>query len=210
MRQLPPYRLATERLVIRCWEPRDAAGLKAAVDGSLEHLRRWMPWAWDDPQPLADKVERLRTFRGNFDLGTDFVYSVWDLAEREVLGGAGLHPRSGPDSLEIGYWVTAARAGQGIASEVAGVLTRVALEICGVDRVEIGVEPGNGASEAIPRKLGYEHEGVLRRRLPWRDEAPRDRICYALFAEGSASALAAMPRFDAWDAAGLPIEVVGP
>ena len=41
----PPYRIVTERLVLRCWEPRDAAALKEAVDASLDHLRPWMPWA---------------------------------------------------------------------------------------------------------------------------------------------------------------------
>lgn len=207
MRQVPPYRMATDRLVIRCWQPGDAAAMKAAVDASLDHLRRWMPWAWDDPQPLDAKIELLRTFRGNFDLGTDFVYSVWDAGEQEVLGGTGLHPRVGQDALEIGYWVRRSRSGQGIATEAAGVLTRVALEVCGVDRVEIAVEPGNHASEAIPVKLGFEREGLLRRRLPWRDEQPHDKIVFSLFADGSAPALAAMPLFDAWDAAGRPIDL---
>ena len=36
---------------MRCWEPRDAPLLKEAVDSSLDHLRPWMPWAHDEPQP---------------------------------------------------------------------------------------------------------------------------------------------------------------
>lgn len=205
--RVPPYRLVTERLVIRCWEPSDAPALKDAVDSSLEHLRRWMPWAWDDPQPLDEKVNLLRTFRGNFDIGTDFVYSVWDRDEQELLGGSGLHPRVGQDALEIGYWVRASSVGKRVGTEFAGVLTRVALEICEVDRVEIRVEPGNRPSEAIPVRLGYTREAVLRRRLPWRDEQPHDAVVYSMFAHESAPALAALPTFDAWDAAGRPIEL---
>ena len=49
----PPYRIETDRLTIRCWEPRDAPLLKQAVDASLDHLRPWMPWARDEPTPLA-------------------------------------------------------------------------------------------------------------------------------------------------------------
>ena len=55
-----PYRIVTERLVLRCYDPTDAPLLKAAIDGSLEHLRAWMPWAYDDPVPLGQMAERLR------------------------------------------------------------------------------------------------------------------------------------------------------
>jgi RimJ/RimL family protein N-acetyltransferase len=62
-----PYRIVTERLVLRSYDPTDAPLLKAAIDGSLEHLRAWMPWAYDDPAPLGQMAERLRRFRANFD-----------------------------------------------------------------------------------------------------------------------------------------------
>src|SRR5439155_22043403 len=67
----PPYRIETERLVIRCWEPQDAPLLKEAIDSSLDHLRPWMPWAREEPQSLAQKVELLRHFRGRFDLRSE-------------------------------------------------------------------------------------------------------------------------------------------
>jgi hypothetical protein len=38
-----PYRIVTERLILRCYDPTDAPLLKPAIDGSLEHLRAWMP-----------------------------------------------------------------------------------------------------------------------------------------------------------------------
>src|SRR5262245_8467890 len=91
--QGPAYRIETPRLVIRCWEPRDAPLLKAAIDASLEHLLPWMPWAKDEPQSVEAKMELLRQFRGRFDLGKDFVYALFDRQEREVVGGSGLHPR---------------------------------------------------------------------------------------------------------------------
>src|SRR6185295_2082821 len=97
----PPYRIATERLVVRCWEPRDAPLLKEAVDSSIDHLREWMPWAHEEPQPLEAKVALLRRFRGNFDLGQDYVYGIFEGHESRVVGGSGLHTRLGPDAFEI-------------------------------------------------------------------------------------------------------------
>ena len=68
-----PYRIETERLVLRCYDPEDAPLLKDAVDRSLEHLRPWMPWTPDEPEALDTVYERLRGFRGRYDLGEDYV-----------------------------------------------------------------------------------------------------------------------------------------
>ena len=74
----------------------------------------------------------------------------------EVVGGTGLHGRIGPGGFEIGYWVTAERTRQGIATEAARALTAVAADRPGIDRVEIHHDQDNVASAGIPRALGYE------------------------------------------------------
>ncbi len=162
----PPYLIRTERLVLRCWEPRDAPLLADAIDSSLDHLRPWMPWAYDEPRSLDDRLALLRSFRGRFDLGEDFVYGVFSPGEDEALGGSGLHTRAGEGALEIGYWIRASAVGRGYARETAAALTRVAFRVCVVDRVEIRVDPANEASLRIPRALGFAEEATLRRRLP--------------------------------------------
>lgn len=73
------YRIETERLVIRCYQPKDGILLKNAIDESLDHLRPWMPWAHNEPEKLADKIARLRKYRGQFDLGVDYVYGMIDV-----------------------------------------------------------------------------------------------------------------------------------
>jgi RimJ/RimL family protein N-acetyltransferase len=200
----PPYRIETERLVIRCWEPRDAPLMKEAVDSSLDHLRPWMPWAAAEPQSLEEKVALLRHFRGRFDLGQDFVYGIFSADESEVVGGTGLHTRAGDDTYEIGYWIRASRVGAGLATEVTAALTRVALGTCGADRVEIKVDPANAASLAIPRRLGFVEEATLRRRLPASGGPPRDSVVFSLFA-GELSEPVAAARFEAYDAAGARV-----
>src|SRR6476659_9682252 len=142
----PAYRIVTPRLVVRCWEPRDAPLLKEAIDSSLDHLRPWMPWAKHEPQTLAEKVELLREFRGQFDLGADSVYAIFDSGDQRVLGGSGLHPRIGPGALEIGYWIRADAVGRGYATESTAALNRVAFEVAGVERVEIHCAAENHAS----------------------------------------------------------------
>ena len=132
-----------------------------------------MPWAADEPKPVEEKAELLRFFRGRFDLGEDFVYGIFARDESEVVGGTGLHTRVGAAALEIGYWIRASQVRKGYAREVAAALTRVAFRVCGVDRVEIRVDPGNAASLRVPRVLGFAEEATLRRRLPSKARAGR-------------------------------------
>jgi RimJ/RimL family protein N-acetyltransferase len=196
-----PYRIETERLVIRCYEPRDAPLLKEAIDSSLEHLRPWMPWAIDEPQTLEEKTELVKYFRSNYDTGENFTCGIFSADESEVIGGTGLHPRIGPGGLEIGYWVRASATRQGFVTESTAALTRVGFEVCEADRIEIRIEPGNDASFGVPRKLGFVEEATLRRRLPGRVGGPlRDVTIFTMFREDFDPAMA--PGIRAFDARG--------
>jgi RimJ/RimL family protein N-acetyltransferase len=203
----PPYRIETERLVVRCWDPKDAPLLKEAIDSSLDHLRPWMPWARDEPQSVDQKVQLLRRFRGEFDLGQNFVYGIFDAGETEVVGGTGLHPRVGERALEIGYWIRASRVGRGYATEASAALARAAFEICGVERVEVRVDPANLPSLAVPRKLAFREEATLRRRLPdGRDDgALRDAVVFSLFRDDVERTPVGSASFAAYDAAGARV-----
>jgi RimJ/RimL family protein N-acetyltransferase len=196
-----PYRIETERLVVRCYEPSDAPLLKEAIDSSLEHLRPWMPWAHGEPQTLEEKVELVKVFRANFDSGENFTYGIFAADESKLLGGTGLHPRIGPGGLEIGYWVRASSTRQGIVAESTAALTRVGFEFCGADRIEIRIEPRNEASLGIPRKLGFVEEATLRRRLPGGEGGPlRDVTIFTMFREDFDPSIA--PAIRAFDARG--------
>ena len=190
--------------MVRCWEPRDAPLLKEAVDSSLDHLRPWMPWAHAEPQPLPAKVDLLRTFRGQFDLGQEYVYGIFSADESEVVGGTGLHRRSFEGVLEIGYWIRASRVGEGLATEATAAVIRAGFEVAGAARIEIRVARENAASLAIPRKLGFVEEGTLRRFLHGPDGTPlqRDAVVFALLREELAGSPVARAELRAFDAAG--------
>src|SRR5579871_4727113 len=111
--EAPPRRFATERLVVRRYERGDAPLVKEAIDSSLEHLRPFMGWAWEAPDPIEVLENRLEFFGGIFDRGDDWVYGLFAQDGSELVGGAGLHPRVGPGALEIGYWIRSSRLRQG-------------------------------------------------------------------------------------------------
>src|SRR4051794_89051 len=125
----PAYRIHTQRLVIRCWDPADAFMLQAAVHESLDHLLPWMPWASSEPEDIQVKIERLRTFRGKFDLNQGLIYGIFNEDQTRVLGGTGLHTRLESDAREIGYWIHKDFINQGLATEISAALTKVAFEV---------------------------------------------------------------------------------
>ena len=200
-----PYRIETERLVIRCYEPRDASLVKEAIDSSREHLQAWMPWALAEPQSLEQKSELIEFFRSSFDTGENFTYGIFAGDESELLGGTGLHPRVGPGGLEIGYWIRASATRRGFVTESTAALTRIGFEVCQADRIEIRIDPRNEASKGIPRKLGFLEEATLRRRLPagQADGPLRDVTIFTMFRDDLDAALA--PGLRAYDAHGEQI-----
>lgn len=158
----PAYRIETKRLVVRCYNPSDVSLLAESITESVEHLRPWMPWVHNEPEAIEVKLARLKRFRGMFDLGQDFVYGIFNPEETKLLGGTGLHRRLGDNELEIGYWIHRDFINQGLVTESTAALVRVAFEVLHIHRLEIHCDPANTASAAIPRKLGFTHEGTLR------------------------------------------------
>jgi RimJ/RimL family protein N-acetyltransferase len=197
----PAYRIETPRLVIRCWDPKDAVMMQVATAESKEHLLPFMPWAADEPQTVEQKVELARRFRGRFDRDDDYVYGIFNPKETRVLGGTGLHTRVSGNALEIGYWLHKDFINQGLITESTAALTRVAFVLYHVERLEIHCSVENHASAAIPRKLGYTHEAT-RRGLGYANGRPTDSMIWTLFADEYPKTLSASAQLRALDIRG--------
>ena len=200
-----PYRIRTERLLIRCYDLADAETLRLVTAANKEHLAPWMPWARLEPQSLDDKAALIRRFRGQFDLGQQFVYGIFHPAGEQLVGGTGIHRRSGPPSLEIGYWIDRDHLGLGYATEASCALVRTGFEIMKADRIDIRCEPENVASARVPEKLGFTREGLLRARLEWHDGVYRDALYWSLLSSEYANSLAAKATIEAFDILGRKI-----
>jgi RimJ/RimL family protein N-acetyltransferase len=201
----PAYRIETPRLVLEAPDPAHARALKDAMDTSRGHLARFMSWADREPETLDEVVARLRFFRSRFDAGEDFVLAVHTREGGPIVGGTGLHPRVGSGGLEIGYWVSTSHLRRGIATEIAGALTRVAFEVFDCRWVEIRCARSNVESAGIPPKLGFVHEATLRDRLELPRGVIEDALVFTMLAKDYANSDAAKIPIQAFDAAGRKI-----
>ena len=150
-----PERIEHPGFVLRCRDEADAPRVKEVVDRNLEHLRRFMPWARDEPRPVEEMAARMRGAREKFMRDEEWQFGIFSADETRVLGAIGLHRGAAPGTMEIGFWLCRSAEGRGIATEATRILTNLALTRLGAERVEIRCDTRNERSAAVPRRLGY-------------------------------------------------------
>jgi ribosomal-protein-serine acetyltransferase len=141
-------------------QDRDAAELLDLVNRNRDSLREWLPWV-DRTHSIADVRHFVSISAEQWEagLGPNCVIRVVG----EIAGSIGCHPINWQDrSCSIGYWLDAARQGQGIVTRSCAVLMDYLFLELGLHRVEIRCGVGNQRSCAIPERLGFAREGVLR------------------------------------------------
>ena len=159
-----PDRVIGDGVLLRRWLVSDAQRLGEAIAQSAEHLRPWVSWMADEPRTLETRRERISGWEQRWYAGGDVFLGIF--VNGHVAGGAGLHRRRGPDTLEISYWTHVAYLRQGIATRAARALTLAALGLRTIDHLEIHHDTANDASRRVPERLRYTLVGQAPNELP--------------------------------------------
>lgn len=181
MQKATAYRIETERMIIRCYKPEDAITLNQTVKLNMSHLLPWMPWVKAECDSIEQKIERIRKFRGEFDLGHDYLYGIFDKTDQKMIGSIGLHTRPEGDAREIGYWISVENINKGFATEAVSALTRVGFDVALLSRIEIHCSTDNIRSITIPKKNHYTLEAVLKNRISDAHGNVNDKMIWTLF-----------------------------
>jgi len=155
MNRKPFSSIKTPRLILRPYSIQDAQELHNSMKDGTDHLLPWLPWAEGEPQPLPEKQKLITTFIEKFNTLQDFVYGIFDHSNTRLLGGTGLHPRVGPNNIEIGYWIRHGETKKGYATEASYAMIRAAL-LLDIQLVIIRMHANNKASTRIPQKLNFQ------------------------------------------------------
>ena len=172
--------LRGERVLVRPYRETDAAALQEAVAESREHVRPWLPFA-DDHQTVEESLLFIRRVTAHWLVREDLTLGFFDVHTGRYLGGSGLHPRSWDiPFFEIGYWVRRSAEGNGFVSETVRLLTDYAFEMLHANRVMIRCDARNLRSAAVPRRLGFVEEALLRNEAIAQDGSIRSTLIFAL------------------------------
>lgn len=162
----PPARIVYDdgarHLTLRPWSYGDLDALMDAVIASTAALKGFMPWAHTPPTREAEHALITR-FQADYHAGREYVFGCFG-ASGEVLGGAGLHPRTAlnPRALEVGYWCHSAHTGRGWTTLAVQMLIAVAFDRFGCDRFQVIHDEANVASRRVVEKCNIPYEGTLR------------------------------------------------
>jgi ribosomal-protein-serine acetyltransferase len=164
-------------LILRTFRPDDAEELCRVVDANRQHLRAWMSWV-----DANTEVEHSRLFIEStwkqYAEDKSLVCAV--VLHDRIVGVAGYHALRGQNrAVSLGYWLAEEATGQGIMTDCCRFLTDYAFASLDLNRVEIGVAIANARSRAIPERLGFFQEGIIRD-AEWLYDHYVDHAVYAM------------------------------
>jgi ribosomal-protein-serine acetyltransferase len=144
---------------LRLWEAGDAAELTAVIAADRDYLATWLPWA--ETHGFQDSVEFLDLKRLQVEANDGFEVAI--VLDGRIAGGIGFHRVDWVNrSTSIGYWLAADAQGRGLMTAAVATLLDHAFFEWELHRVIIEVIVGNERSQAIPERLGFRQEAILR------------------------------------------------
>ncbi|GED97002.1 GNAT family N-acetyltransferase [Gordonia crocea] len=174
--RLGPLEVAAGGVVLRPIKLRDGAAWSRLRVRNQDLL---VPW-----EPTTDGNWAARHHRSNWP-------SLYSVLKSEARRGAvvpfvievdgeyagqltiGNVQRGAVRSAWIGYWVDRDQTGRGVATAAVALGVDHAFGALGLHRLEATVQPTNAASRSVLTKVGFRHEGLLKRYMDvdgrWRD-----------------------------------------
>jgi ribosomal-protein-serine acetyltransferase len=151
--------LLSEGFCLRLLDEDDAPELHALIDANRPRLAKWLPWA--GAQAPRDTIEFVRRTRKQLADNDGFQVGVFT---GEAIAGVVGYP--GVDwqnrSTSLGYWLGEEYQGRGTMTLAVRALVDHALSAWRLNRVQIRAAEENQPSRAIPERLGFRQDGVLR------------------------------------------------
>lgn len=164
---------------LRIFEERHAREVAELVDQNRAYLRKWLPWV-DDSRSVEDSKAFIRSSLQQFAQNEGFQAGIW--YRGKLVGGIGYHQLDWIDrKVEIGYWLSESHQGKGLMTKACRTLITYAFTQLGLNRVEIHCATENFRSCAIPKRLGFTQEGILRD-AQWLYDHLEDLVIYGLLA----------------------------
>ncbi len=158
-----PPTLTTERLTLRAFTDDDAQPL-------FEHARNpnvTRYTLWEAHQTIADTMLFIRDYAVlRYLEGMAEPYAITVTPDQRPIGACGCFWAAQQHlTMELGYWIAEPFWGMGYVVEACHAVLNFVFVKYVPKRMQARVIEGNTASERVLTKLGFRHEGVLRKSL---------------------------------------------
>ncbi len=148
------FRLETDRLVIRPWQPEDRPAYKALVTDTAvtQYIHNGLPFTEDE---IDDWLGRQARQLAEFDM---CMGAAVEKATGAVVGIAGTQPLGTTTDLELGWIFARSAWGKGYATEAGAAAMAHVLETLGRPRAVAIIDPDNEPSKRVAARLGMKYE----------------------------------------------------
>lgn len=154
-----------------------AKGLYHAVDANRPHLSEFLPWV-SNMQSENDFINYIENCLLLYQQKKEVSFVI--IFREMPVGRIGLHHLNQQNqSGSIGYWLTKDAEGKGIILQSCRALINYGFKELGLHRIEIKTAVNNFRSQAIPHKLAFTKEGILRG-AEWVNGQFLDLILYSM------------------------------
>ena len=173
------FQIADE-VELRPFSKENAAEIFAAVKANYKHLQPFLHWATED-YSLESADEFVNRTQKAFAEKTSQTFGIF--CREKIVGAIGfVNFNWSSKRTEIGYWIAQNYEGQGIITKSCKALIEYAFDKLKMNRIEIHCATENIKSCAIPERLNFTLEGVLRQ-SEWRHTRFYDMAIYGMLAE---------------------------
>jgi len=147
---------------LRVLHERDAADLFTLTDANRAYLRCWLPWV-DLVTCEEDSRSFLTTVATQREEGRGPTFGI--VRDGALVGVVGYLPVDRVNRCgEIGYWLAEHAQGCGVMTQCCRFVVRYGFLTLDLNRIQIAAGTENRGSRAIPERLGFRFEGILRGR----------------------------------------------
>jgi ribosomal-protein-serine acetyltransferase len=149
-----------DTLVLEMIDQRHAEALLELVANNRQHLREWLPWV-DHMRSLEDFRKYINASKLRYGNHTEMGFVI--MAAGSMIGRLGLYNIDITNkTASIGYWLDQQWLGKGIITRCCKRVIDEGFTRLQLNRIEIRAATENYKSQAIPERLGFKKEGIIR------------------------------------------------
>ncbi|MGB3375691.1 MAG: GNAT family N-acetyltransferase [Microbacterium sp.] len=170
----------SDGFVLRSLAKEDAPALAQTYRANRDHLEPWDPVRAESFFTVAGQQAEIDKLLAAREEGAALPLVLTD--GPQILGRVNLSGiiRGAFQSANIGYWIDARCAGQGLMTAAVGTVAQIAKDQLQLHRIQAGTLLHNAASQSVLKKCGFVEFGVAPKYLliagRWQDHRLFQRI----------------------------------
>jgi len=154
-----------------------AEELFALIEENREFLKNWLPWL-DNNRYFQNTVDFIHISQLQYERSETIQFVL--VYKGRIAGIVGFHRIDWMNRLtSIGYWIGEEFQGHGLVTKACARVLDYSFGKLGLNRIEIRCATDNFKSRAIPERLGFKEEGLIRQ-AEWIYDHYVDHIVYGM------------------------------